>query len=83
MEIELNQMWKDDKGNVFVVDGFFDNDKVRCHRSCTTEEVILKKPDFENLEYLRSQNDEQRTEEEKNTERRTFLKAMSKGFITK
>lgn len=56
MEIEINQMWKDLNGNIFVVDGMFDNDKIRCHKACTTEEVIFNKTEFENMEYLRVQN---------------------------
>ena len=57
MEIEKNQMWKDSNNNIFVVDGFFLDEKVRCHRACTTEEVIFNNTDFDNLEYMKPNND--------------------------
>lgn len=56
MEIIKNQMWKDSHNNIFVVDVVLDSGKVRCHRACTTEEVRLNIKDFENMEYLRPQN---------------------------
>ena len=57
MDIKQNQIWKDSRGT-YVVDGIFIDDKVRCHRICTTEEVIFKMKDFEKLEFLRLQEGE-------------------------
>ncbi len=53
MKVEPKQLWKDSINNYFVVDGIFDDDKVRCHRAGTTEEIILTLEAFDKLEYLR------------------------------